>query len=337
MAEFPLYREDERSERSRNEGGGDGDGKGGKGGNNSKKRPATKPRGQGLRVIMRKSKQHTARHLLDHPFIFQVPPLESFSWSQDYGWEDYTTIEKGTFSRPSAQGLRQISFDTMFVDYDAEFTIVHPVEHWVKRKGKKFSDLPRNPTPPRVDPTKFGRRKVVWRPDPLKLSRELRHIMNSGTPFWLEVHQQHLWGRHDLEMMATLRSLSVEERAGEIDSRYISVSYVEWREPEVKKKKKGSKFPLRHKVRRGDTLKSLSKKYYGGYGGWKSIKKANDKKLKGVGPQEPLQNVKQHGKPVDVITIPDKPGFMKGGKKDDGKDGKGDGGGGGRSFGGGLD
>lgn len=237
--------------------------------------------GDGVRVWLSRLKGHTKKGLLRQPFLFQCPPLESWTWTQSHGWQDYETLRKDTFSRPGARGLREINFRTLFLDWDADFSLL---------RGQVMREL-----------------------NPLHMSDELREVMNSGTPFKLKIGQPKLWGEWDIEMAATLRSLGVEERAGEVDTRYADVTFVQWREAAVTRKRKGKGLPTKHKIKKGDTLRKLSKKYYGNYKDWKRIALAN-KRLKNVSMNEDLSKLKKKGKPLGSITIP-KPGlsdFQKG-------------------------
>src|SRR5688500_14647979 len=91
-------------------GGDDGEGSGGGGGsgpNSPAHAPTAEVGGEGMRAVLRPEKKGTSRGILKVPYIFQCPPLDSFSWSQDYEWTDVTTIGGKTISRPGARGLRQ--------------------------------------------------------------------------------------------------------------------------------------------------------------------------------------------------------------------------------------
>ena len=64
---------------------------------------------------------------------------------------------------------------------------------------------------------------------PLSYLDELEQILDSGRPFRLVIHQARLWGRPDVDMAATLRSVRPSEKHGEPDARYVSVSFTEHR------------------------------------------------------------------------------------------------------------
>lgn len=218
-------------------------------------------RGQfGLRVSLHPIRHVTAKNALRQTFRFQVPPLDEFGWEQAFTWTDYETAADGTFSRPGGRGLRVVSFDTMFLDYDASWTVVH--------------------TPNR--------------PNPVKAGEMLRQLMNAGTPFRLVVRQKDLWGeREDIAMAATLRNVRVIQRAGEVDARYVAVEFVEHRSIELRTKRRGRKgkhLPTRHKITPSTeaTLRDLARRYYGSPKEWRLISRAN-KALWWVTPNQPLK------------------------------------------------
>lgn len=234
-------------------------------------RPEMITRGDGLRVRMFKTR-YTRKGLLRHPFVFQVPPLETFTWQREFSFTEYTTLRKRTFSRPEALGLRSVTFQTLFLDWDAMWTIVH-------RQGR-------------------------WRPNPQALVAELDTIMESGTPFRFTVGQGQLWDNSDVNMLATLRSMSVEERAGEVDARYLDLTFTQWKVPQVRRAAKGFDLPYRYDIKRGDTLKSLAKEHYGSYILWKLIFSANRKVLQGIRPDDDLSKAKSGGDNIRTLWLP---------------------------------
>lgn len=208
------------------------------------------------------------------PFIFQCPPLESFGVGFSYAHVDYQTVGGETVSRPGARGLRTISFDTLFVDddvfYDAGRQVVSP--SWI------------------VSPT--GGTDGHAAEMKQRLDR-LVEVCETGVPFRLKIG--HSMPQVDVgadvvsevNMTATLRDVKIEERHGEGDTRYVSASFMEYRQPVTKARKKGAahkphhaKTPATHKVTAKDTLHSLSLHYYGDATGyWKGIVSANKAKF----------------------------------------------------------
>jgi hypothetical protein len=246
------------------------------------KAPAPKPRsepfpnGGGLRVSMSRIPGMTGPKLLRTPFLFQCPPSESFSRSFAFSHSDYDTLRAGQQSRPVGMQLRTITFDTLFLDYGAPFTLIDP--------------LPRNyyGNRSRADGSDDGA-FASDAPEPLHMTDELEAILESGTPFYLHVGQRDLWQRMDVDAMpATLRTLSVEERAGEVDTRYVNVAFTEFRHPSLGPRKAGGGKGVKGKSDRlptsvtvaqlpagEDNLYALAKRYYGSQAKWRVIAKAN--------------------------------------------------------------
>lgn len=111
----------------------------------------------------------------------------------------------------------------------------------------------------------------------------LERILNTGTPFRLTINNVDLWDKPDIDMYATLRALSVTERAGEVDARYADVQFVEFRSPFLKgpvsEPNKNRRLPVTVLVRtlpRGRrTISALAKFYYGSASRVVPIRKAN--------------------------------------------------------------
>jgi hypothetical protein len=245
---------------------------------------------EGLRVILRPIRGLTKRHLIKEPFVFQAAPLEEFSRQSSYNHSEYDTLRGGQHSRPAGRALEQTGFGTIFVDYNAPWDLIPDIfdEEW---------------------------RSVFPVPDPVAATKELRRIMNAGTPFLLSVDNPALRGGYDLRMAATFRSLTVTERAGEVDARYVDVSFVEYRDVRVKRFLKGEagddKLPITLLVRRlpkrHDTFSELAKHYYGDPSLWRHIRKANDA-FAGIGGHQKLTDTKAYKKNHNVkVKVPRKP------------------------------
>lgn len=157
----------------------------------------------GLRVRLSRAAGYTAKGLLETPFRFQVPPMEEFSQQYAFDHSEYTTLKSGMFTRPTSRQLIQIQFQTMFLDYNVEWEAWHTKD------------------------------------SPIDATRDLRRLVNTGTPFRLFVRNPALWAdeKPDVDMLAVLKSLTVSEKAGEPDARYVDVAFQEWRPPEVIKRK----------------------------------------------------------------------------------------------------
>lgn len=223
--------------------------------------PVDLPPSTGLRVVMRRAAE-TAPGILVRPFVFPLPPIESVDSTGTFSWTDSQTAFAGTFSRPVSKDLETYSFTTIFTDYDFD-------------AGDRHS-----PNPYQVR-------------TPLQRVTELRAIRDSGTPFLLLAGNEQRWGQGvlDVAMLATLRSVTAEERMGEPESRYVSVDFVQWRKVVTIGVGRGmsgankggatSPFSLPRKdaiksLPRGrNTLAKLAAFYYGDASKWRAILLAN--------------------------------------------------------------
>lgn len=160
---------------------------------------------EGLRVRIQPVPGLTNGKLMHaNGFFFQCPPLEEFTSEYAGAHSDYDTSASGQFSRPGGKQLRIASFDTLFVDFARWAVIKKPIE---------------------IE----------------QLTKQLIKLCESCEPFLLTVahslppHGYDTWGKTlagpELQMLATLRTLKVSEKAGEGDARYVNVSFTEYREP----------------------------------------------------------------------------------------------------------
>jgi hypothetical protein len=246
------------------------------------------PRNNGLLVVLRELPGWTPPGLLDDPFTFQCPPLDSFSRQLAYTWADYSTLHAGKFSRPESVDLKVIPLTTAFVDFDAPWTMID------------FD--------PRVN-------------DPLAMVARLEAIMASGKPFKFQAGMPHYWAkpgggpRWEVQMNATLRSITPSEKAGENDARYVDLSFTEFRSPFLVSQARGvpkgqstdrelAKIDLNAYVRSGRavSLYDLAKNYYGAVSGYRLIVAANPW-LRSFPPSRDLRDYKAL-KAHHVVRIP---------------------------------
>ena len=165
-------------------------------------------RNAGVRVTLFSEPGITSKNVLTEPFRFQVPPLEEFAQQFGFDHSEYTTIRGGTYTRPTARQLTQIQFQTFFVDWNPNWAAFH-----------------------------------LFKPNPIEQANGLRSILNSGTAFRMVIRNPDLWGyQNDVNMLAVLKALTVTEKSGEPDARYIDLTFQEYRPPaEIKRKQLGKK------------------------------------------------------------------------------------------------
>lgn len=311
-AQRQTFRDAERAARYRERSTG-GQGIGGPGAAPPKESPV----GQGVLVQMYKIPHLTDPDLLRVPFYFQCPPLDSIPVSAAANWSTWQTIRRGEFISPGGRTLQRISFATLFLSYNMDWTFTH------------------------------GDSDELISGDPQQAVRALRQILRSNTPFGLSISHEGMWSRPDVHWFpgngnaAVLVSLDAEERAGEPDARYTNVTFQEFRSPDLDRRRKGKR---RHDHKRGRgvptyvlvrsdgrveegkaqkpitrnaDLRELAKHFYGRQAGWRTIVAANPK-LKNVAASRSLgswlrsRHVKQ-----ERIFIPELPTATTNSPRDD--------------------
>lgn len=252
-------------------------------------------REQGLRITLYRFNA-TKRGILAKPFNFQVAPLEEFSWTQGANHGEFDTISRGQFSRRGGRVLLTFDMRTLVVDYQP---------HWTSWQE------------PRPNA-----------PHPQESAVLLRKLVNSGTPFMFHARSG-FWEGSDLRLPVTLRSIASSEKAGEPDSRYFDLSFVEWREQELDRKGRG-KARRRHALpttveiqpngvvwerpeegqptrigTRTDkaTFQDLAQYFYGDPTAWRVIERFNG--ISDFAPSRSLDELKNKGKAIRKLRIPD--------------------------------
>lgn len=234
--------------------------------------------GEGLRVAMRRIPGLTKKGLLRSAFLFQVPPLETISEQYAGTHQEFGTVGSGTFSRYQGKQLRQVGFSSMFVDYKPAWSLLDPGD------------------------------EKAWTPNPLLMRDQLINICEAGTPFMLLVHLAGYNQKYDVVWPATLRSVKVDQRAGEIGTRYFDVSFSEYRDPRVQRRAKGAKRTGPPKgtsahhlpatvtltgdgrghwnghVFKAVTMSSLARHFYGSPSRWRAIAQRNNLDAAGTRP-----------------------------------------------------
>lgn len=248
--------------------------------------------GPGLRLKFEHINGLTERTLLRKPFFFQCPPLDAFTRVMQFSHADYETLGGYQHSTPAAMQLRSFQFNTVSVDWGAPWTLLDKLPlNTTRDLGQFRADLPKTP---------------------LEVSYELEKLLASGTPFWFSAHSPDLWHLSEIpqgRLSVTMRSLEVEERAGEVDARYFNINLVEFRRPIISQRGKGTaanskKVPVTLFVRNlpdsRNTLYKLAKWYYGSSAKWRLISNANGWHI------PPSTNLKAHFKkqPTRKIRIP---------------------------------
>jgi hypothetical protein len=207
----------------------------------------------------------TARDVLRESLIFGVI-LGDFEWSEDAEWREFQTVAAGTRSQPGpgsgakGRGLRALSMEVL---------------------------------------TQWGRR-LPYENDRGSTGNEIRDglaaILRARAPFRFVATLNTAFDTDpaELRMDARLLSMTRTTRHGQPDSRYLSIDISEYRGVDTDRRSriKSDKFPLKHKLAAGDTLRSLAKRYYKNQGSqWNRIKEGNGGsrgRMKGLGPDDAI-------------------------------------------------
>ncbi len=194
----------------------------------------------GMQVKLTAIRGLTADGLLPSSFYFQCPPLEAMEWAKDWTHDESQAADHDTYDQPQARGLKQVTFSTLVVDYEAPWTSYRET-------------------------------------DPIGVAQTLERLGDGLTPFLLTVWNRPLWGgQFDVRMAATLRSLRVAERSGEPDARYIDVAFHEHNSEGLDRKLRAfDPTPKRHPIAAEDTLRKLAKRYLKSYSRWRDIQAFN--------------------------------------------------------------
>lgn len=209
-------------------------------------------RADGLRLRLARIPGETPKGVLSKPLILPAV-LGSFGWAEDALHSEYDTIKAGEFSQPALGGakarrLRKLDdVETLTVDWD-------PV--WLIERGQ----------------------------DPQEVYSQMYAVLRSKKPCAM-IATLNFTDRPLLQIDVTIRSITLQLRQGEPDSRYYVLSISEWRRADGRRKGSGAGANRRHgttaKVSDVTTLYSLAIEFFGSYTAADSIAAANG--IKGFG------------------------------------------------------
>lgn len=222
-------------------------------------------RGEGVRVRLRPIHGLTPKLLLPEPLRFPAIVGEDFSWETTGLHTEYRTIGRGEFSLGAAGGRENRQLRRL-----PPFTVL---TSWTDYPFLSYR----------------GGGKAT---NPKEVRDRLEAIADSNKPVWLIVTlaKKLPGGPKELKMMATCRSVGYRIPHGEVDTRYLSVEFVEYREAAIGRRKssgggggrkskgrgkKKSDLPTNHKLGQFDSFRDLAKDYYGSKNQWKVIAEAN--------------------------------------------------------------
>lgn len=171
-------------------------------------------RGEGLRIQLSKIRGVTtgdAAKVLARPYRFQCPPLDSFEIPYDTSFPSYTNYKGTEFLGKGADQLQTITFRTLIVEY-GRFVVE---AHWDRDRPDRITD------------------ELVT-----ELVNRLKRVRRAKVPFRLLA--THSYSKtSELDISAVLESFRITEVAGEADTRYLDLSFRQWRDPVVQQRGRG--------------------------------------------------------------------------------------------------
>lgn len=215
-------------------------------------RPHKEAVGTGMIVKLEKIAGLTAEGLLEDPFTFQCSPINTFPINRSYPQTTYDTVALEQRSRRGVLQLDTITFDSLFCQDPWPWTLLH---------GDGYV------------------------PNPLDMLAKLDRLGKAGTYFWLTARTPAYYSGYDVNMAAALTSMNSEIREGEPDARYVTVSFLEYRDSSLKARQlpgtggrsKNLPVSLRADQLPADrnSMYELATFYYGSASEWRRIAKAN--------------------------------------------------------------
>ena len=258
--------------------------------------------GRGTMVVLARIPGLTKPPILQRPLYLQCPALDSIGPQMSWTWNDYATLGIGMHSNPGYRTLATLTISSLVVDTTEVFGVG---PRW--RAGPHFAitDLEQ---------------------DLIATMQRIRVIGDGMTPFALQYGQPRLWGRWEYVKAVTLREFHWEERAGEMDARYFTLSVTEYPDaPNIRPVRgpnvpgqghRGGQVPGRLATLNSATLPAgkrtlagLAKAYYKAPSKWRLIAKASHLLRYGVGSNTNLRDHKKIGRahPPRKIIIPKLP------------------------------
>lgn len=208
--------------------------------------------GEGTVVRFKPIKGITPKSALDKT-IWLPAVLGDLEVDEDALFNDYDTLSGGQFSM-AAQGpqtsrrQRTGSMDSLTMDFDAPYL-------------------------------------VAVNQNPADLRKDLYEILRAKKPVRMTItFRPNPYASAEFDGDVTFRNLTKTVRQGERDTRYLTLQWVESRDPSDKRRshvtgnagrKQGVSLPTTTTLKASDTLDSLSYEFYGTYAFWRNIRDAN--------------------------------------------------------------
>jgi len=236
-------------------------------------------KGDGLRVRLKRVPGQTPRHVLPRQFAFPAV-IGDFEYEEEAQFVEYDTIDTGEFSQPLAgdgyhgRKLKRFELQVLALDFDPSW-ITHAGYDWWNVRSRLFA------------------------------------ILHSKRPFHFAARTYRGEDApYELRGTYTVRRVGVVLRHGERDTRYFNVSFAEWRDATMRARPRDpgrggkAQLPRKHKLKDDDTLKQLSKRFYGTYEHWRLLGDRNG--IGKWGGEDPIIGTRKF-KVGDKFLIPKKP------------------------------
>jgi len=221
-----------------------------------------------LRIRIRKQQGVTQTGVIARPLLLPVVIGDAFTIDEDSAWQDYQTLEGERSQRPGGdryQMLKSFGNETMAMSWSPS---------WMTHQGQ----------------------------NPERVRKVLRRILHAHTPVHLKAFLPQET-RPEFSGLVTLRSMSRTVRHGEPDTRYYDLEWRQYREGGTRRRKHGRvPLPTTHKLRQGETLRGLARRYYGDGSGWRAIGRRNG--IGNWGSEDPIHRHRRYHV-GDSIKIPD--------------------------------
>lgn len=224
----------------------------------------------GLRLRISAIPGRTPKKILQNPLYIPCILGPDFGVEEGALHSEFDTVSAGQFSSPAAgehaPQLKSLSFDALSLTWDAKWLIYPEVT-------------------------------------PAEVREELEAILLSRKPVELFAFLAPGGGREELRMQATLRNLTRILRHGEVDTRYYSLEWKQWRSVSIDRAGANgyANLPTTHELDKEDTLRSIAAQYYGAGTMWQFLASANG--ISSWGSEDPLVKMNRF-KVGDKIKVP---------------------------------
>lgn len=214
----------------------------------------------GSKITLRAEKGITDEKVLTTPFRFQCPPIGELERPLSSPWPTFATLSAGQRSRPEGAALEIWQLETLFMwDYE-------PFVVWTGTSANQPNAV-----------------NGVF--EPQLFIEELKAIAEADAIFRLVIEDPNIWGAYQLvNSLATLTGVIAKQKAGEVGTEYMTLTFQQFREIELnqqgRRRKSATDRERTYLVKTSDTLAEIARRELGRPSEWRRIAGANG--IKGV-------------------------------------------------------